>query len=248
MSSAPLPPTGPAASADAGSSAAPGSSADATASAPYRVVVADDDVLLREGIARLLGDAGYTVVGQASDAPTLLATVRSAQPDLVIADIRMPPTQTAEGIEVAQVIRGEFPAIGILLLSAHVELETTIELLNSGDRIGYLLKTRILKVADLTEALDRIAAGGSVIDPVLVKALFARQRRTDPLTVLTGREREVLALVAEGRSNSGIAHRLWIREGAVEKHVRSILSKLQLPATDEDHRRVLAVLTFLDAR
>jgi serine/threonine-protein kinase PknK len=210
--------------------------------------VADDDVLLREGIASLLSGAGYTVAGQAGDAPTLLDTVRATRPDLVIADIRMPPTQTAEGIEVAQVIRSEFPAVGILLLSAHVELETTIDLLNSGDRIGYLLKTRILKVADLTDALTRIAAGDSVIDPVVVKELFAKQRRTDPLAVLSGREREVLALVAEGRSNSGIAHRLWISEGAVEKHVRSILSKLQLPATDEDHRRVLAVLTFLDAR
>jgi DNA-binding NarL/FixJ family response regulator len=230
------------------SPADPGSLADAGSSAPYRVVVADDDVLLREGIASLLSDAGYTVVGRASDARTLLGTVRGALPDLVIADIRMPPTQTAEGIEVARVIRDEFPEIGILLLSAHVELETTIDLLNSGDRIGYLLKTRILKVADLTDALDRIAAGGSVIDPAVVRELFAKQRRTDPLAVLTDREREVLALVAEGRSNNGIAHRLWISEGAVEKHVRSILSKLQLPATDEDHRRVLAVLTFLDAR
>lgn len=226
----------------------PAPSADAAASARQRVVVADDDVLLREGIASLLSDAGYTVVGQASDARTLLDAVRSVLPDLVIADIRMPPTQTAEGIEVALVIRDEFPAIGILLLSAHVELETTIDLLNSGDRIGYLLKTRILKVADLTDALDRIGAGGSVIDPAVVRELFAKQRRTDPLAVLTDREREVLALVAEGRSNNGIAHRLWISEGAVEKHVRSILSKLQLPATDEDHRRVLAVLTFLDAR
>lgn len=236
MASAPPPPAGP------------GSSADAAASATHRVVVADDDVLLREGIASLLSDAGYTVVGQASDARTLLDAVRSVLPDLVIADIRMPPTQTAEGIEVARVIRDEFPSIGILLLSAHVELETTIDLLNSGDRIGYLLKTRILKVADLTDALDRIGAGGSVIDPAVVRELFAKQRRTDPLAVLTDREREVLALVAEGRSNNGIAHRLWISEGAVEKHVRSILSKLQLPATDEDHRRVLAVLTFLDAR
>ena len=224
-------------------------SLDAVSSAAGpRVVLADDDVLLREGIASLLSGAGYTVAGQAGDAPTLLDAVRATRPDLVIADIRMPPTQTSEGIEVARVIRSEFPATGILLLSAHVELETTIDLLNSGDRIGYLLKTRILKVADLTDALERIAAGGAVIDPAVVKELFAKQRRIDPLAALTGREREVLALVAEGRSNSGIAHRLWISEGAVEKHVRSILSKLQLPATDEDHRRVLAVLTFLDAR
>ena len=227
-----------------------GQAAPAGPAAPAapRVVLADDDVLLREGIASLLSGAGYTVVGQAGDAGTLLSVVRAVRPDLVIADIRMPPTQSAEGIEVARVIRGEFPAIGILLLSAHVELETTIDLLNSGDKIGYLLKTRILKVADLTDALDRIAAGDAVIDPVLVKELFAKQRRIDPLAVLTSREQEVLALVAEGRSNSGIAHRLWISEGAVEKHVRSILSKLQLPATDDDHRRVLAVLTFLDAR
>jgi len=213
-----------------------------------RVVVADDDVLLREGIASLLGSAGYQVVGTASDAGTLLDAVRSAQPDLVIADIRMPPTHTAEGIEVARAIRADFPAIGILLLSAHLELETTIDLLESGERIGYLLKNRILKVEDLTDALDRIALGDAVIDPVLVKELLAKQRRVDPLAALTDREREVLALVAEGRSNSGIGHQLWISEGAVEKHVRSILSKLQLPASEDDHRRVLAVLTFLDAR
>jgi DNA-binding NarL/FixJ family response regulator len=213
-----------------------------------RVVVADDDVLLREGIASLLSSAGYQVIDKAGDAQTLIDAVRSGQPDLVIADIRMPPTHTAEGIDVARGIRAEFPQIGILLLSAHVELETTIDLLESGERVGYLLKNRILKVEDLTDALDRIALGDVVIDPVLVRELLAKQRRADPLALLTDREREVLALVAEGRSNSGIAHRLWISEGAVEKHVRSILFKLQLPATDDDHRRVLAVLTFLDAR
>jgi len=223
-------------------------SAPVPAATRRRVVVADDDVLLREGIASLLGSAGYQIAGTAGDGQTLLDVVRSALPDLVIADIRMPPTHTAEGIEVARTIRGEFPSIGILLLSAHVELETTIDLLESGERIGYLLKNRILKVEDLTEALDRIADGDVVIDPMLVKELLAKQRRSDPLAVLTDREREVLALVAEGRSNSGIGHQLWISEGAVEKHVRSILSKLRLPATEDDHRRVLAVLTFLDAR
>jgi serine/threonine-protein kinase PknK len=213
-----------------------------------RVVVADDDVLLREGVASLLSEAGYDVIDRVGDARALTEAVRAGQPDLVIADIRMPPTHTSEGIDVARAIRGEFPQIGILLLSAHVELETAIDFLQSGERIGYLLKNRILKVADLVEALERIALGGAVIDPVLVKELLSQQRRTDPLAGLTSREREVLALVAEGRSNSGIAHRLWISEGAVEKHVRSILAKLQLPATDDDHRRVLAVLLFLDAR
>jgi serine/threonine-protein kinase PknK len=212
-----------------------------------RVIVADDDVLLREGLASLLGEAGYDVIERAADAQALTEAVREGQPDLVIVDIRMPPTQTSEGIDVARAIRSEFPRIGILLLSAHVEVDTAIDFLRSGERIGYLLKSRIMKVDDLTDALERIALGGTVIDPVLVQELLTQQRRADPLAVLTAREREVLALVAEGRSNSGIAHRLWISEGAVEKHVRSILAKLQLPATDEDHRRVLAVLTFLDA-
>jgi DNA-binding NarL/FixJ family response regulator len=218
------------------------------AGARLRVVVADDDVLLREGVASLLGEAGYEVIDRVGDAGALIDAVRAGQPDLVVADIRMPPTNTSEGIEVARAIRAEFPRIGVLLLSAHVELETAIDFLQSGERIGYLLKNRILEVADLVDALERIALGGAVIDPVLVRELLAQQRRTDPLAVLTGREREVLALVAEGRSNSGIAHRLWISEGAVEKHVRNILAKLQLPATDDDHRRVLAVLLFLDAR
>jgi DNA-binding NarL/FixJ family response regulator len=213
-----------------------------------RVVVADDDVLLREGICSLLGEAGYDVIGRVGDAETLVDAVRAGRPDLVVADIRMPPTNTYEGIDVARVIRSEFPQTGVLLLSAHVELETAIDFLRGGERIGYLLKGRIMKVADLVDALERIALGGTVIDPVLVTELLAQQHRNDPLAALTEREREVLALVAEGRSNSGIAHRLWISEGAVEKHVRSILAKLQLPATDDDHRRVLAVLMFLDAR
>ena len=213
-----------------------------------RVVVADDDVLLREGIASLLNGAGYDVIERVGDARALADAVRAAEPDLVIADIRMPPTNTSEGIDVARAIRDEFPQIGILLLSAHVELETAIDFLRSGERIGYLLKSRIMKVDDLVDALDRIMLGGAVIDPVLVQELLTQQRKTDPLAALTEREREVLSLVAEGRSNSGIAGMLWISEGAVEKHVRSILSKLQLPATDKDHRRVLAVLTYLDAR
>jgi len=213
-----------------------------------RVVVADDDVLLREGLARLLGEAGYDVIERAGDARALVDAVRAGQPDLVVVDIRMPPTNTSEGIDVARAIRSEFPQIGILLLSAHVELETAIDFLQSGERIGYLLKDRIMKVDDLVDALERISLGGAVIDPVLVQELLGKQRRTDPLAVLTAREREVLSLVAEGRSNAGIAHRLFISEGAVEKHVRSILAKLDLPATNEDHRRVLAVLMFLDAR
>jgi len=220
---------------------------DPSDAAGKRVVVADDDVLMREGIASLLRESGYDVVGRVGDADALLDAVRAGRPDLVVADIRMPPTGTYEGIEAARVIRGEFPGTGVLLLSAHVAVETAVDFLREGRGIGYLLKSRILKVEDLVDALERIAAGGAVIDPVLVTELLAQQRRDDPLAVLTEREREVLSLVAEGRSNSGIARRLWISEGAVEKHVRSILAKLQLPATDDDHRRVLAVLLFLDA-
>jgi DNA-binding NarL/FixJ family response regulator len=211
-------------------------------------VVADDDVLVRRGITSLLTDAGYQVVGQAGDAATLTEAVSAERPDLVVLDIRMPPTHTWEGIDAARAIRKEWPEVGILLLSAHVELETALDLLQGGERIGYLLKSRILTTEDVVEALQRISLGGSVIDPALVQELMAAQRRTDPLAVLTPREVEVLALVAEGRSNSGIAHRLWISEGAVEKHVRSILAKLDLTASEENHRRVLAVLTFLDAR
>jgi DNA-binding NarL/FixJ family response regulator len=212
-----------------------------------RVVVADDDVLVREGIASVLGEVGYEVIERVGDAHALIDAVRARQPDLVVVDIRMPPTHTSEGIDVARAIRGEFPQIGILLLSAHIELETAIEFLQSGEGIGYLLKSRITKIEDLADAVHRIADGAAVIDPVLVRELLSQRRRTDPLAVLTAREREVLALVAEGRSNNGIANRLLISEGAVEKHVRSILAKLELPATEEDHRRVLAVLLFLDA-
>jgi DNA-binding NarL/FixJ family response regulator len=213
-----------------------------------RVVLADDDVLLREGIASLLRGAGYEVVGQAGDAGTLADLVREHVPELVVIDIRMPPTNTTEGLDAAGAIRAEFPEIGILLLSAHVEIETAMDLLEGGERVGYLLKSRVMNVADFVDALERIVRGGSVVDPALVRELVAQRRRNDPLAELTPREREVLALMAEGLSNQGIAHRLWVTEGAVEKHVRSILAKLNLPRTEDDHRRVLAVVTFLDAR
>jgi DNA-binding NarL/FixJ family response regulator len=213
-----------------------------------RVVLADDDVLLREGIASLLGGAGYDVVAQAGDARALDERVREHVPDVVVVDIRMPPTHTTEGLDAARAIRSAFPEIGILLLSAYVEIEEAMDLLENGERIGYLLKSRVMNAADFVDALERIAHGGSVVDPALVQELVAQRRRNDPLGELTPREREVLALMAEGRSNAGIAHRLWITEGAVEKHVRSILAKLNLPTVEDDHRRVLAVLTFLDAR
>jgi DNA-binding NarL/FixJ family response regulator len=212
------------------------------------VILADDDVLLRAGIASLLAGAGYDVVGEAGDATGLSDLVRRQSPDLVVIDIRMPPTHTTEGLQAASAIRAEFPQIGILLLSAHVEVETAMGLLEGGDRIGYLLKSRVMDADDFIDAVGRIARGGSVVDPALVQELVAARRRDDPLADLTPREREVLALMAEGRSNNGIAHRLYITEGAVEKHVRSILTKLKLPESADDHRRVLAVLTYLDAR
>jgi DNA-binding NarL/FixJ family response regulator len=216
--------------------------------AARRVILADDDVLLREGIASLLGGAGYDVVGQVGDGVGLADLVRERSPDLVVVDIRMPPTHSTEGLQAASAIRAEFPEIGILLLSAHVEVETAMDLLEGGERIGYLLKSRVMDAADFLDAVERIARGGSVIDPALVQELVAARRRDDPLADLTPREREVLTLMAEGRSNNGIAHRLYITEGAVEKHVRSILMKLRLPTTEDDHRRVLAVVTYLEAR
>jgi DNA-binding NarL/FixJ family response regulator len=213
-----------------------------------RVVVADDDALLREGIVSLLTGAGHDVVAQAGDAPTLREVVRETVPDVVIADIRMPPTQTWEGLDVAREIRAEFPNVAILLLSAHIEVDTAIDLLESGDGVGYLLKSRVAKASDLLEAVERVAEGGSVIDAALVREVLGARHRTDRLAELTPREREVLTLMAEGRSNSGIAGALWISDGAVEKHVRHILAKLDLPIEGHDHRRVLAVLTFLEAR
>ena len=216
--------------------------------APTRVVVADDDVLLREGLAGLLERSGFKVVGQAGDGGQLLSLASAHVPDLVITDIRMPPTHTTEGLDAARTIREEFPEMGVVVLSAFVEVEHAMELIGSGERSGYLLKSRVTDVDEFVETITRIAKGGALIDPVLVQELVAARRVDDPLEELTPREREVLALMAEGRSNAGIARRLWVTEGTVEKHVHSILGKLRLPETDDDHRRVLAVVTFLEAR
>jgi DNA-binding NarL/FixJ family response regulator len=212
-----------------------------------RVVVADDDVLLREGVASVLTRGGFDVVGQAGDGRELLALVRELSPDAAVVDIRMPPTHTLEGLDAARTIRGESPAVAILLLSAHLEVETASELLKDGDSVGYLLKERVRDADDFVDALERVVRGGCVIDPALVEELMTQRRRHDPLEALTPREREVLALMAEGRSNIGIAHQLWITESAVEKHVKSVLSKLKLPSGPDDHRRVLAVVAFLNA-
>jgi len=212
------------------------------------VALAEDDVLLREGLASLLERSGFAVVGQAGDAPQLLALVREQRPELVVVDIRMPPGQSTEGLDAARVIREEFPEVAVVVLSAHVEVEHAMDLLASGQRSGYLLKNRVIDVADFVQTLQRVVQGGSVVDPALIQELVAVRRAGDPLDTLSPREREVLALMAEGRSNTGISRRLWVAEGTVEKHVRSILMKLQLPETDDDHRRVLAVLAFLDTR
>jgi DNA-binding NarL/FixJ family response regulator len=216
--------------------------------AAARIALADDDVLLREGVASLLERSGFEVVGQAGDAEELLALVRQHQPDLARVDIRMPPDHATEGLEAAHAIREEFPEAGILVLSAHVEVDQAMELLASGHRVGYLLKSRVTDVNEFIETVERIVQGGSVVDPGLVQELVVARRRDDPLEELTPREREVLALMAEGRSNAGIARRLWVTEGTVEKHVHSILGKLRLPETEDDHRRVLAVVAFLEAR
>ncbi|MGX1811573.1 response regulator [Nocardia sp. NPDC055321] len=212
-----------------------------------RVVVADDDVLLREGLASLLETSGFDVVGRAGDPTELLAVVREARPALAVIDIRMPPTHTGEGLDAARVIRAEAPDTAILLLSAHVEVEHALELLNGGRGTGYLLKSRVTDVTEFVDTVQRVAKGASVIDPAVVEELVATRRRTDPLAVLSSREREVLTAMAEGLSNVGIARRLWITEGTVEKHVRSILTKLDLSETADDHRRVRAVIMYLDA-
>jgi serine/threonine-protein kinase PknK len=218
------------------------------ATARTQVVLADDDVLLREGLAGLLERSGFEVVGQAGNGPDLIELVRAHRPDLAVVDVRMPPSNTTEGLDVAGAIREEFPDIAIVVLSAHIELEQATELLAAGHRSGYLLKSRVTDIAEFVDALQRVVRGGLVVDPALVTELVTARRVDDPLDDLTPREREVLALMAEGRSNAGIAAQLWVTEGTVEKHVRSILSKLGLPESPADHRRVLAVVAYLDAR
>jgi DNA-binding NarL/FixJ family response regulator len=212
------------------------------------VALADDDVLLREGLASLLERFGFEVVGQSSTGPELIALVREHSPQLAVVDIRRPPTNTTEGLDAARVIREEFPDVAVLVLSSHVEVEHAMDILESGERTGYLLKSRVTDVDDFIETVGRIVKGAAVVDPELVRELVAARRVNDPLEELSSREREVLALMAEGRSNAGIAHQLWVTEGTVEKHVRSILAKLPLPATEDDHRRVLAVIAFLETR
>jgi DNA-binding NarL/FixJ family response regulator len=214
-----------------------------------RVVLADDAALIRGAVAQLLEDGGVEVLAQVGTPAQLLAAIEEHQPDVALVDIRMPPSYTDEGIRAALEIRQRFPEVGILLLSTHVEVEEAVDLFSSAARsVGYLLKDSVSALDELVDALTRIAEGGTVLDSKLVVELLEQRRRTDPLEALTPREREVLALMAEGRSNDGIAKTLWVTKGAVEKHIKSIFGKLGLPATTDDHRRVLAVVTFLNAR
>lgn len=213
-----------------------------------RFVVADDDVLLREGIASLLERSGYAVVGQAGDAPGLIELVRRTRPELAVVDIRMPPSFTVEGLQAARVIREEHPTTAVVILSAHVEVDEAMELLASGERVGYLLKSRVTDVTQFIDTVRRVCAGACIVDPSLVQELVHGRRRRDPLDALSPRELEVLSLMAEGASNAGIAERIFVSEGTIEKHVRSILFKLDLPESASDHRRVLAVLKYLEAR
>jgi DNA-binding NarL/FixJ family response regulator len=211
-----------------------------------RVVIAEDSVLLREGVARILADAGFEVVGQAGNADELMLKVRSYTPDVAIVDIRMPPTHTDEGLRAAQEIREKHPGTGVLVLSQYVEPTYAMDLLaESAEGVGYLLKDRVADVGEFADAVRRVGDGGSALDPTIVSQLVGRRRGDDPLSQLTAREHEVLGLMAEGRSNSGIAERLVVTERAVEKHVTSIFGKLRLPAAPADHRRVLAVLAYL---
>ena len=213
-----------------------------------RVVIAEDTVLLREGLAGLLEDAGHSVVARVGDAESLLAVVAEHDPDLAIVDVRMPPTYEDEGTRAAVEIRRAHPQVGVLVLSQHVESRFAVDLVSSGGGFGYLLKDRILDVGEFLDAVERVSRGGSALDPEVVKQLVSRSRGDDPLGELTPREREVLALVAEGRTNASIAKELWLTEKTVETHVRSILGKLDLPPDGDTHRRVLAVVTYLRAQ
>ncbi|MGW5156262.1 response regulator [Nonomuraea wenchangensis] len=210
-----------------------------------RIVIGEDSALFREGLARLLSDAGHEVVAKAQDAPGLIAAVTSANPDLAIIDIRMPPDLTDDGARAARQIRDTHPDLGIVLLSQHVETRHSVDLVSRG-RFGYMLKDRVFDVDDFFDALQRVAAGGSALDPEVVARLIGGRRADDPLASLSAREREVLALMAEGRTNVGIARRLWLTDRTVETHVSSILAKLGLANSEEDHRRVLAVLLYLN--
>ena len=211
-------------------------------------MVADDDVLLREGLTSLLTESGFEVVGRAGNPTELLAVVRERKPDLVIVDIRMPPTHTDEGLRAAKEIRESYPDVGVLVLSQYVEAGYAMELLQgSAEGVGYLLKDRVADITEFADAVRRVGEGGSALDPTVVSRLVGRRRGEDPLDALTPREREVLELMAEGRSNQAIAEKLVVTPRAVEKHVTSIFTKLSLPASAEDHRRVLAVLTYLKA-
>jgi DNA-binding NarL/FixJ family response regulator len=212
-----------------------------------RIVIGEDSVLFREGLARLLADAGHTIAGTAGDADSLVATVKSQRPDLAIIDIRMPPDRTDDGARVARRLREGDPQLGIVLLSQHLETRHSVELV-AGGRFGYLLKDRVFDVDDFLDALRRVAAGGSALDPEVVATLLGPSRYTDPFALLTQREREVLALMAEGRTNVGIARRLWLTDRTVETHVGSIMAKLGLRESADEHRRVLAVLTWLGVR
>jgi DNA-binding NarL/FixJ family response regulator len=213
-----------------------------------RVVIAEDSVLLRRGAVRLLEDAGFEVVGEAGDAEDLLRKVRAHMPDVAVVDIRMPPTHVDEGLKAAKVIRTEMPGVGVLMLSQHVEERYVTALLEHGaEGVGYLLKDRVAEIERFTDAIRRVAEGGSVLDPEVVSHMLGRRDAEHPLDALTDREREVLGLMAEGKTNRAISEQLFVSERGVERHVTSIFGKLNLPTTEQDHRRVLAVLAYLRA-